>query len=64
VVSNCTEGINMGQERFNLGMKKPDIEVNKPAKVKFWQQPNVSLVLYVLFILHCRSAQARHSENQ
>ncbi len=40
----------MKQAKFDVGPKKPDIEVNKPAKVKFWQRRDMILVLYVLFI--------------
>jgi cell division protease FtsH len=39
----------MKQTRFNVTPNKPDIEINKPGEVKFWQRPNVTLVLYVLF---------------
>ena len=39
----------MKQTKFDLGPKKPDIEVNKPAKLKFWQRPDINLVLYILF---------------
>jgi hypothetical protein len=35
------------QSGFHFGPKQPDIEVNKPHEVKFWQRPNVALVLYV-----------------
>ena len=44
----------MKQTKFDVGQKKPDIEVNKPdrpQKLKFWQRPEVSLVLYVLFFI-------------
>jgi cell division protease FtsH len=39
----------MKQTKFDVGPKKPDIEVNKPTKVKFWQRPEINLVLYLLF---------------
>jgi len=28
--------------------KKPGIEVNKPVKLRFWQRPEASLILYIL----------------
>ena len=38
------------QTRFDMGRKKPDIEGNKPARrIKFWQQPGMTLILYLLF---------------
>ena len=33
-----------------MELKKPDIELNKPHEIKFWQRPGVSAVLYVLFL--------------
>ncbi|MGA9031715.1 MAG: ATP-dependent zinc metalloprotease FtsH [Sulfuricaulis sp.] len=39
----------MKPAKFDVGPKKPDIEVNKPAKTKFWQRPDVNLILYILF---------------
>jgi len=39
----------MKQVKFDVGPKQPDIEVNKPAKIKFWQRPEINLVLYLLF---------------
>ncbi len=44
----------MKQAKFDVGKKKPDIEVNKPekpSKMKFWQRPDVAVVLYVLFFI-------------
>ncbi len=44
----------MKQAKFDVGRKKPDIEVNKPdkpTKIKFWQRPDVAVVLYVLFFI-------------
>ncbi len=44
----------MKQTKFDVGGKKPDIEVNKPekpSKMRFWQRPDVALVLYVLFFI-------------
>jgi len=44
----------MKQTKFDVGSKKPDIEVNKPekpSKMKFWQRPDVVLVMYVLFFI-------------
>ena len=40
----------MKQSKFSVDPNKPDIEINKPGNVKFWQRPNVSLVLYLLFV--------------
>ena len=41
----------MKGSNFDLGPKKPDIEVNKPSKVKFWHRPDISLVLYIVFFV-------------
>ena len=44
----------MKQTKFDVGSKKPDIEVNKPekpSKMKFWRRPDVALVMYVLFFI-------------
>jgi hypothetical protein len=35
----------MKQTKFDLGLKRPDIEVNKPGGVPCWQRPEVSPVL-------------------
>jgi len=40
----------MKQTKFDLGLKRPDIEVNKPGRVSFWRRPEVNLVLYLLFL--------------
>ena len=40
----------MKQTNFSWGKKRPDIEVNKPARVKFWQRPDVTLILNILFL--------------
>ena len=40
----------MSQAKFDVGPKKPDIEVNKPAKMKFWRRPEWSLVFYIVFL--------------
>ena len=39
----------MKQSSFSVNPNKPDIEINKPGEVRFWQRPNVTLVLYLLF---------------
>ncbi len=42
----------MKKHNFTLGNgKKPEIEINKSTKQKFWQNPNFTLLLYALFIL-------------
>ena len=43
----------MNKTQFNLGAnKKPDIEINKPAdKRRYWQRPDFTLWLYIIFIL-------------
>jgi len=42
----------MKKAHFTLGNnKKPEIEINKTTNQKFWQNPNFTLLLYVLFIL-------------
>jgi cell division protease FtsH len=40
----------MKQTRFDLGLKRPDIEVNKPGGMTFWRRPEVSLMVYLLFL--------------
>ncbi len=41
----------MKNSKFDLGPIKPDIEVNKPAGVKFWRRRDVNLVLNILFFI-------------
>jgi ATP-dependent Zn protease len=42
----------MAKQDFSLGDKnKPQIEINKSTKQKFWQSPNFTLLMYLLFIL-------------
>jgi len=36
--------------RFKLSPDKPEIEINKPENLKFWQRPNVGLVIYLLVV--------------
>ncbi len=40
----------MKKTDFNAGGKKPDIEINKPAKRRYWQNPNVLLLMYLIFL--------------
>jgi len=40
----------MKRTKLDLGLKRPDIEVNKPGGMKFWHRPEVNLVLYLLFL--------------
>ena len=40
----------MKRTKLDLGLKRPDIEVNKPNGMKFWRRPEASLVLYLLFL--------------
>jgi cell division protease FtsH len=40
----------MKRTKLDLGLKRPDIEVNKPGEMKFWRRPEVNLVLYLLFL--------------
>ncbi|MGD2171180.1 MAG: ATP-dependent zinc metalloprotease FtsH [Gammaproteobacteria bacterium] len=35
---------------FKLRPREPEIEINKPANLKFWQRPNVGLVIYLLVL--------------
>jgi len=41
----------MGENNFSLGDKKPDIEINKTTRTKFWQRPDFNMLLYVLMML-------------
>ncbi len=41
----------MPESRFTGSGHKPDIEINKSTERKFWQRPDFTLLLYVLFIL-------------
>lgn len=42
----------MAKSNFTLGNgKKPDIEINKTTTEKFWQNPNFTFWLYLIFIL-------------
>jgi len=42
----------MKQTNFTIGSrKKPEIEINKTTSEKFWQNPNFTFWMYVLFIL-------------
>jgi len=41
----------MKKTEFKRGSKKPDIEINKPADRKFWQQPQFNLWTYILFVV-------------
>jgi cell division protease FtsH len=39
------------KREFKKGDKRPDIEINKPADRKFWQQPQFTLWAYILFVV-------------
>jgi len=41
----------MKKSEFKPGDKSPDIEINKPAERKFWQQPRFNLWKYALILL-------------
>ena len=41
----------MKKTEFKRDSKKPDIEINKPADRKFWQQPQFNLWAYILFVV-------------
>ncbi len=42
----------MNQSNFKVGgNRKPEIEINKPGPRKFWQRPDFTLWLYVVFLL-------------
>ena len=41
----------MKKTDFNTGGKKPDIEINKPGEQKFWQRPDFTLIIYLLFMI-------------
>ena len=40
----------MAKNDFSTGNKKPDIEINKTSRPQFWQNPNFTIILYLLFI--------------
>ncbi|MHB8252517.1 MAG: ATP-dependent zinc metalloprotease FtsH [Acidiferrobacter sp.] len=40
----------MNSNPLDLRPKKPNIEVNKPAKLRFWQRPEANLIFYLLFV--------------
>lgn len=37
--------------KFEINPKKPEIEINKPGNLKFWQRRNVGLVIYLLLLV-------------
>ena len=41
----------MKKSNFKVGNNKPEIEINKPAERKFWQRPDFTLWLYIIFLL-------------
>ena len=41
----------MKQDNFSFGDQKPDIEINKRTKTRFWQRPDFNLIVYVLLML-------------
>ena len=40
----------MNSNPLDLPPKKPSIEVNKPAKMQFWQRPEANLLFYILLL--------------
>lgn len=40
----------MNKSDFSLGEKKPEIEINKSPKIKFWQRPDFNFALYLLIM--------------
>ncbi len=41
----------MNKSTFNVGNDKPQIEINKPPERKFWQRPDFTLWVYIIFLL-------------
>lgn len=41
----------MKKTDFKTGNKKPDIEINKSGETEFWQRPNFSFWVYVVFMV-------------
>ncbi|TCK18545.1 membrane protease FtsH catalytic subunit [Thiogranum longum] len=41
----------MNKSDFKIGDDKPQIEINKPSELKFWQRPDFTLWLYLIFLL-------------
>ena len=41
----------MKKTNFQVGSKKPDIEVNKPPEQKFWQKPGIFPIWYFIIAL-------------
>jgi cell division protease FtsH len=40
----------MKRTDFKLRQDKPDIEINKPEKAAFWRRPNITLLMYLVFL--------------
>jgi len=40
----------MKKTDFNMGVKKPQIEINKPAGSRFWQKSHFTLLIYLIFL--------------
>ena len=41
----------MAKSEFHTGDDKPRIEINKTSKTPFWQSPQFTLIVYLIFIL-------------
>ena len=41
----------MAKREFHHGDDKPRIEINKSSKTPFWQSPQFTLILYLIFIM-------------
>ena len=41
----------MKNDKFKTGNKEPDIEINKSGDIKFWQRPDFSFWVYVVFMV-------------
>ncbi|HHJ13242.1 MAG TPA: ATP-dependent metallopeptidase FtsH/Yme1/Tma family protein [Gammaproteobacteria bacterium] len=41
----------MNKTKFKVGNNQPEIEINKPPAHKFWQRPDFTLWMYILFLI-------------
>ncbi len=39
------------KQKFSIGKRQPEIEINKPGERKFWKRPEFTLISYLIFVL-------------
>ncbi|MEZ5504197.1 MAG: ATP-dependent metallopeptidase FtsH/Yme1/Tma family protein [Halioglobus sp.] len=54
----------MARNKLSLGQAKPEIEINKTTRTKFWQRPDFNLTLYVLVMLASFYLWQNYTEEQ